>query len=92
MSIAAASPFNGSDGLGYRSNCGRKTSKMLIISYMGDQVWLMTSRQTDPELDKVLAWTAAFTVDAKHLQLVNVRMKNAVDEADTGALIRVLIW
>lgn len=27
-----------------------KTSKMLIISYMGDHVWLITSRQTEPEL------------------------------------------
>lgn len=50
MINAAASPFSGSAGLGYRNNCGRKTSKMLIMSYMGDQVWLMTSRQTDPEL------------------------------------------
>ena len=23
---------------------------MLIMSYMGDHVWLMTSRQTDPDL------------------------------------------
>lgn len=26
------------------------TSKMLIMSYMGDHVWLMTSRQTEPDL------------------------------------------
>ena len=38
MSIAAASPFSGSWGFGYVRSCGRKTSKMLIISYIGDQV------------------------------------------------------
>lgn len=32
ISSAAASPFNGSLGLGYRKSCGKKTSKMLIIS------------------------------------------------------------
>lgn len=50
MSKAAASPFRGSVGLGYRRSWGRKTSKMLIMSNMGDQVWLITSRQTEPEL------------------------------------------
>jgi hypothetical protein len=25
---------------------------MLIMSYMGDHVWLMTSRQTEPELEE----------------------------------------
>jgi hypothetical protein len=49
-SMAAASPLSGSDGFGYRSSCGRKTSKMLIMSYIGDHVWLMTSRQTLPLL------------------------------------------
>lgn len=47
---AAASPFSGSEGLGYRRRWGRKASKMLIMLYMGDQVWLMTSRHTEPEL------------------------------------------
>src|SRR5258707_14649035 len=32
MSRAAASPFSGSLGLGYRNSCGKNTSKMLIIS------------------------------------------------------------
>lgn len=50
MRSAAASPFRGSVGFGYRRSCGKKTSKMLIMSNIGDQVWLMTSRQTDPEL------------------------------------------
>ena len=27
-----------------------KTSKMLIMSYIGDHVWLITSRQTEPDL------------------------------------------
>jgi hypothetical protein len=57
----AASPFRGSEALGYLSNCGRKISKILMASmltgplpgipYVGDQVWLMTSRQTDPLLE-----------------------------------------
>lgn len=29
---AAASPFNGSDGLGYKRSCGRNTSKTLTRS------------------------------------------------------------
>ena len=32
MRRAAASPFNGSAGFGYRSNCGKKTSKTLTKS------------------------------------------------------------
>lgn len=27
-----------------------KTSKMLIMSYIGDHVWLITSRHTEPDL------------------------------------------
>ena len=46
----AASGFRGSVGLGYSSSWGKKISKMLIKSYMGDQVWLITSRQTEPDL------------------------------------------
>lgn len=53
MSNAAASPFSGSVGFGYRRSCGRKTSNMLIMSNIGDQVWLITSRQTDPDLRRV---------------------------------------
>ena len=29
---------------------------MLIMSYMGDHVWLMTSRHTDPELQFRQQW------------------------------------
>lgn len=47
---AAASPLRGSEGFGYRRRCGRKASNMFIMSYIGDQVWLITSRQTDPDL------------------------------------------
>src|SRR5690606_68968 len=53
MSSAAASPFSGSVGFGYRSSCGRQTSKMLIMSNIGDHVWFMTSRQTDPDLERM---------------------------------------
>jgi len=35
-----------------------KTSKILIMSYMGDQVWLMTSRHTEPELHAVSVYYA----------------------------------
>jgi len=35
---------------GYVSNCGRKTSKTLMRSNMGDHDWLITSRQTLPDL------------------------------------------
>ena len=52
----AASLFKGSFGLGYSNNCGRKMEKMLTRSYMGDQVWLITSRQTLPELKLKKKW------------------------------------
>lgn len=69
-----------------------KTSKMLIMSYMGDHVWLMTSRQTEPELS-VSAWvrTAYSRADCCNAQLVDVRVKYPVYEADARALVRVLI-
>lgn len=52
---AAASPFKGSAAFGYRSNCGRNVSKMLTMSNMGDHVWLITSRQTEPDNSSMLA-------------------------------------
>lgn len=35
--MAAASPFRGSVGLGYLNSCGRKTSKMLIMSMQSNR-------------------------------------------------------
>ena len=32
-------------------NCNKGTSKMLTSSYIGVHVWLMTSKQTEPELN-----------------------------------------
>ncbi len=33
-------------------NCNKGTSKMLTSSYIGVHVWLMTSKQTEPELNQ----------------------------------------
>lgn len=68
---------------------------MLIMSYMGDQVWLITSRQTDPDLQMQLISISIhlwmITCPAEHSQLVDVWVKDAVHEANARALIRVLI-
>ena len=49
----AASAFRGSDGLGYNKSYGRKTSKMLTRSYIGDHAWLITSKHTEPDLKMI---------------------------------------
>lgn len=65
---------------------------MLSMSYIGDHVWLMTSRQTEPEL----TWTVSKPFEgwsqARDSQLVDIGVEDAVDEADTRTLIRVRIW
>lgn len=61
---------------------------MLIMSYMGDQVWLMTSRQTDPDL---VPLEIALLIKRQSVQLVDVRVKDPIDEANTRALVRVLV-
>jgi hypothetical protein len=33
-------------------NCNKGTSKMFTSSYIGVHVWLMTSKQTEPELNQ----------------------------------------
>ena len=63
---------------------------MLIMSNMGDHVWLMTSRQTDPELcvcqQRVLwLWKSS-------IHLIDIWMENSVDKAYAWAFVRVLIW
>ena len=49
MQRFAASLLRGSDSFGYFKSCGRKISKIFTRLYIGLQVWLMTSRQTEPE-------------------------------------------
>ncbi len=89
MSNAAASPFKGSVGFGYRKSCGRKTSKMLIISNIGDQVWLITSRQTEPDLD---THQQSFHLIWQNIQLIDIGVENSINEADAWWLVWVLIW
>lgn len=56
----AASPFNGSSGLGYRRSCGRNMSNTFTRSNIGLQVWLITSRHTDPDRSSTLGWYMRF--------------------------------
>lgn len=81
----AASGFSGSDGFGYSKSYGRKTSKMLMRSYIGDHVWLMTSRHTDPELEYEKRWVQLILF---YLRLINIWMKNPVLETNW----RWFIW
>jgi hypothetical protein len=61
---------------------------MLIISNMGDQVWLITSRQTEPDLihNKHLTYSRA-----KDVQLINVWVEYAVDKTNAGRLVGILV-
>ena len=62
---------------------------MLIISNIGDHVWLITSRQTDPELyQSALRWRPCAGAG---VQFIDVWMKDAIDEANARALVRVLV-
>jgi hypothetical protein len=45
----------------HSSSCGRKISKTFTRSYMGDQVWLITSRHTAPFVGHTLGWYILFT-------------------------------
>jgi hypothetical protein len=64
------------------------------MSYIGDHVWLMTSRQTDPEL--WLGGLAEIKEYCEHLnsslQFINVRVEDAIDESDAGAFVWILVW
>lgn len=58
------------------------------IPNMGDQVWLMTSRQTLPLLR---------SVRRRHysglcLQFIDVRVEDLVHEPDAGRLVGELLW
>ena len=64
---------------------------MLIMSYMGDQVWLMTSRHTLPDLHaRRRQWLHAARAGGG-IQLVDVGVEDAVDKADAGALVGILV-
>jgi len=65
---------------------------MLIISNIGDQVWLMTSRQTDPDLGTHVSTVSnVLLLPLSNLQLVDIWVKDAVDEADARGLVRILV-
>jgi hypothetical protein len=61
------------------------------MSYIGDHVWLITSRQTDPELiaSQYIEYIVELKVDDS--QLVNVWVKNPVHKSNAGTLVRVLV-
>ena len=62
---------------------------MLIISNIGDHVWLMTSRQTDPELEMLEVDRYWGSILISHL--VDVRVKYAVDKADARTFVWILV-
>ena len=69
---------------------------MLIISYIGDQVWLMTSRQTDPELGETDGRVSdrngnTMAVNGV-IQFIDVRVEDPVDKTDAWTLVGILIW
>ena len=51
----------------------------------------MTSRHTDPDLTGISAWTADGAACQGYLHFVDVGMEDLIDEANTRALIRVLV-
>jgi hypothetical protein len=57
---------------------------------MGDHVWLMTSRQTEPDLVDIVS--RCYEMPGKiGSQLIDVWMEDAVDESYARALVGVLI-
>lgn len=63
---------------------------MLIMSNMGDQVWLMTSRHTDPELRK-LAWRFWSYGGNGTIQFIDVWMEDSIYKANAGAFVGILV-
>lgn len=73
---------------------------MLSISYMGDHVWLITSKHTDPDLIQApILISTMFPVVISpsacgwqiHLQLVDIGVEDSIREPDTRRLVGVLI-
>lgn len=63
------------------------------MSNMGDQVWLMTSRHTEPELYSSVSMSCVNLIaKMAALQFIYVWVENSVDEADAGAFVWILIW
>ena len=60
------------------------------MSNIGDQVWFMTSRQTDPEL--TISETHSFWDGRINSHLVDVWMEYTVDKADAWTLVWILVW
>ena len=60
------------------------------MSNMGDHVWLITSRQTEPELEQLIKVCLANEVRV-NIHLINVWVEDAVDKADTGTFVRICV-
>lgn len=58
------------------------------MSYIGDHVWFMTSRQTLPDLEQLSERVLGLVMDS---QLVNVGVEYAVGKAYARTLVGVLI-
>lgn len=62
------------------------------MSYIGDHVWLITSRQTEPDLCPIcISFQTIGSAHERNLQFIDVWVENAVDETDARALVGVLI-
>ena len=64
---------------------------MLIISNMGDQVWLITSRHTEPDLKLSAKQIYKRPHRTNNIQLIDIGVKDSVYEADARGLVRVRI-
>ena len=66
-----------------------------LLPNIGDQVWLMTSKQTDPLLQtRDLSVTKRWQNPGRreYSQFIDIRVEDLVHEANAGGLERVLIW
>lgn len=57
---------------------------------MGDQVWLMTSKHTEPLLHVVLISTQTTSADDSHLQFIDVGVEDLVHESNTGRFVWII--
>lgn len=60
------------------------------MSNIGDQVWLITSRQTEPDLGCMLLVVVCL-FGGEDVQLVDVGVEDTVYESDAGRFVGVLI-
>lgn len=61
---------------------------MLIMSNIGDHVWLMTSRHTDPDLIESVIWGFSLWKD---WLFINIGMEYSIHESDRRWFVRILI-